>query len=252
MRRTLFVALCAVALFVFTYTPRLARADDNPPAKPDATEADTPKDPVTQLYNELTDGMAQSELEKLVQKHMLNTRTIPTQKDAYTGNDGKTHEQWSWTYPPEIFPARQGEWEVYLAVDVLDGKARPTSYIAKRVGQQPPQEDNRQVNEPENPCHKAFADIKIGMTADELEALYQKYGLESCPAIDTFTEKNPSDREDNVEIWSTHWSQCGGLKPPGLQYWTADLEVYLKNGKVVNVYYTPMLVRTEQKDDRGK
>ncbi|GEM_PF-4069728 len=248
MSRYILVALlCAVACFMMAPTPTFA--DDNAAKTPYVP----PPNPVTDLYQSMTPNgtspdMTKEELAALAEKCVAGK----PEESSRVMDDG-THLYWTYTWNAK---EREDECHVTLTVTLAKDKdevykVRGVMYTAQKGEAKPAapaKDDDPKMNEPENPCHQAFAEVKIGMTADELETLYQKYGLESKQhPIMAHTEKKP-DRQGGAR-WETHWQECGELRPfPGdPPTWMADLEVRLQDEKVVRATYKPMQVRVEEK-----
>ncbi|MDO8584678.1 MAG: hypothetical protein Q7R85_00975 [bacterium] len=274
MSRTLYlVAMCALALVVVA---QFVMADEETATCKTKVVPSTsyvpPENGVTNLYGAMTPNgtspdMTKEELIALAEKNFAGE----PEKTSRVMDDG-AHEYWTYIWNAK---GREDECHVTLVVTLVKDKdevykVRGTMYTAQGNKQGhsvsdglpvPPAKDGEsKMNEPENPCHQAFADIKLGMTADELDALYQKYVLEGGHhPIMASTEKKVwkgrcgNDKESG-EVWETHWQECGELRPfpYGPPIWMADLTVHLWDGKVVDATYKPMQVRVEMKDEHWK
>lgn len=125
MRRTIFVALCAVALFVMAPFALAESASTTWTVKVVPSEVVPPPNPVTTVYQTMTEGMPHDEFLTLATEHGLGK---PCDKRLYTNDEGNyvVYKDWGWTEKD----TNGAEWHTYVSVIIEDNKVRPIAYLA--------------------------------------------------------------------------------------------------------------------------
>lgn len=233
MSRTIFVALCAVALFAMA---PFALADDK-------TEFVPPKNPVTDLYRAMTPNtmlaadMTAEELSALAEKCSAQRDPHVTVKIC---NDG-IHEYWEYMWNAR---GKEDECHVELTVTLVKDKVTGTMYLARKGGDYPTETaaGERPPTEPKNPCHDMYNEVVIGMPKDDFLKLAAKHGFDKSKIC-----KTDKGEEQWGCVWWKYHQNDPAPPPPNAWQWQIVVDVEFSEGRVAKAEYIPLAYRPAEK-----
>lgn len=171
MSRTIFVALCAVA--VLAMAP-FAYSEDN-----------VPPNPVTDAHRELAIGMTLAEWQPIVEKRLGWTK--PEKSEYFAEGSTERREKWTWDAQTKGGP-NEPQWHFHLEVVLVEDVIRSTMYFAeasrcaRKTADTGKAKTEKTVERPaDTRLERAFKELEYGMTEDEARAVVKKYTVESLP-----------------------------------------------------------------------